>query len=132
VDADTAAFNAVIDAFGLPSNTEAEQAERDRAIQEATKAAIDVPLSVMQTAYESMEVIKVMAETGNPNSVSDAGVGALCALAAVRGAYLNVKINAADLKDKDYLSGVLDRGAETEAKAAALEQQILEIVEAKM
>ncbi len=119
-------------AFGLTSDTEAEKAERDRAIQAATKAAIAVPFEVMQRAFESMDVIKAMAEIGNPNSASDAGVGALCAHAAVRGAFLNVKINAADLQDKEYLANIMARGAEIESKAAAMEQQILEIVEAKM
>jgi glutamate formiminotransferase/formiminotetrahydrofolate cyclodeaminase len=132
VDADTVAFNSVMAAFGLASDTEAEKAERDRAIQAATKAAIAVPFEVMQRAFESMDVIKAMAEIGNPNSASDAGVGALCAHAAVRGAFLNVKINAADLQDKEYLANIMARGAEIESKAAAMEQQILEIVEAKM
>jgi glutamate formiminotransferase/formiminotetrahydrofolate cyclodeaminase len=132
VDADTVAFNSVMAAFGLTSDTEAEKAERDRAIQAATKAAIAVPFEVMQRAFESMDVIKAMAEIGNPNSASDAGVGALCAHAAVRGAFLNVKINAADLQDKEYLANIMARGAEIESKAAAMEQQILEIVEAKM
>jgi glutamate formiminotransferase/formiminotetrahydrofolate cyclodeaminase len=132
VDADTVAFNSVMAAFGLASDTEAEKAERDRAIQAATKAAIAVPFEVMQRAFESMDVIKAMAEIGNPNSASDAGVGALCAHVAVRGAFLNVKINAADLQDKEYLANIMARGAEIESKAAAMEQQILEIVEAKM
>jgi glutamate formiminotransferase/formiminotetrahydrofolate cyclodeaminase len=132
VDADTDAFNAVMDAFGLPQGSNEEKAARDRAIQDATKEAIDIPFRVMQTALDSMEVIKAMAEIGNPNSVSDAGVGALCALTAVKGAFLNVKINAADLADKEYLKGVLERGDDIEASAAQLEREILEIVDAKM
>ncbi len=132
IDADTEAFNGVMAAFGLPKGTPDEAAERDRAIQEATRAAIEVPFTVMKTALDSMEVIGAMAEIGNPNSVSDAGVGALCALAAVKGAFLNVKINAAGFADKQFLERVLAQGAEIEAKATALESQILDTVEAKM
>ncbi len=132
IDADTEAFNGVMAAFGLPKGTPDEAAERDRAIQEATRAAIEVPFTVMKTALDSMEVIAAMAEIGNPNSVSDAGVGALCALAAVKGAFLNVKINAAGFADKQFLERVLAQGAEIEAKATALERQILDTVEAKM
>ncbi len=132
IDADTEAFNGVMAAFGLPKGTPDEAAERDRAIQEATRAAIEVPFTVMKTALDSMEVIGAMAEIGNPNSVSDAGVGALCALAAVKGAFLNVKINAAGFADKQFLERVLAQGAEIEAKATALERQILDTVEAKM
>jgi len=132
IDADTDAFNGVMAAFGLPEASAEEAAERDRAIQEATRAAIEVPFTVMRTALDSMAVVAAMAETGNPNSVSDAGVGALCALAAVRGAFLNVKINAANFTDKRYLQRVLTEGAEIEARATALEKQILETVAAKM
>ena len=89
VDADTEAFNAMMAAMRLPKTTEAEQAARQKAMQEATKAGIEVPLRVMEKSLESMDLMKAMAETGNPNSVSDAGVGALCARTAVMGAFLN-------------------------------------------
>ena len=132
LDEDTNAFNEVMNAFGLPKGTDAEKAERDQAIEDATKAAIEVPFRVMETALESMEVIKAMAESGNPNSVSDAGVGALCARTAVMGAYLNVKINTPDLKDKAYAEDIVAKGKKIQEKAMALEKEILEIVESKL
>ena len=93
----------------MPKSTDQEISARKNAIQEATKNAIEVPLKVMQLAHDSMEILKTMTETGNPNSVSDAGVGALCARTAVEGAFLNVKINAAGLKDETYLKRTLKR-----------------------
>jgi len=128
VDADTEAFNAIMAAFALPKSSDAEKQARKEAIQQATKKAIDIPFRVMELAHGSMQLIKAMAETGNPNSVSDAGVGALCARAAVMGAFLNVKINAAGYDDKDYVSAILSKGAAIEAAAISLEQQILESV----
>ena len=119
VDEDTRAFNQVLAAFGLPKETEGERAVRTQAIQDATRGAIAVPLRVMEVAVAAMEVIAKMAEIGNPNSVSDAGVGALCACAAVRGAGLNVRINASGLKDRGY-------GADALVRAEALERQALE------
>ncbi len=104
VDQDTKAFNQIMMAFGLPKSTDEEKATRTKAIQDATKFAIEIPFKVMQAAYGSMEVIKAMAETGNPNSVSDAGVGALCASSAVMGAFMNVRINAAGFDDTRRLS----------------------------
>ncbi|MFQ5411530.1 MAG: glutamate formimidoyltransferase [Phycisphaerae bacterium] len=132
VDEDTAAFNAVMAAFGLPLGTEAEKAERHAAIQAATRGAIEAPFRVMEQALASMEVIRAMAEIGNPNSVSDAGVGALCARTAVMGAFLNVKINAGELEDKGVVADILKRGAEIEQKATTAEREILEIVNSKM
>lgn len=125
VDEDTSAFNRIMEAFGLPKDTEEDKKLRTEAIQNATKYAIEIPFRVMKKAYESMEVIKAMAETGNPNSVSDAGVGALCARSAVMGAYLNVKINAAGLADKEFTADILARGAEIERKASELEAAVL-------
>ena len=104
VDADTKAFNQIMSAFGLPKSTEEEKKVRTQAIQEATKNAIEVPFKVMNLAYESMQVIKAMAEIGNPNSISDAGVGALCARSAVMGAFMNVRINAAAYSDKNFVA----------------------------
>ncbi len=132
VDEDTRAFNRVMDAFGLPKGTEQEKAARKRAIQEATRHAIEVPLSVMKESFSSFELLKAMAETGNPNSVSDAGVGALCARTAVMGAFLNIKINAASLTDKEYANAVLSEGKAIEEAAIRLEKQILEIVNARI
>ena len=132
VDEDTRAFNKIMDAFGLPKGTDEEKKSRKKAIQDATKYAIEVPYRVMQLSYESMAVIKAMAETGNPNSASDAGVGALCARTAVYGAYLNVKINASGLDDKAYAEEKIKAGREMLDKAMVMEAEILKIVEGKI
>ncbi len=132
VDEDTQAFNQIMAAFGLPKSNDEEKAIRTSAIQAATKNAIDIPLGVMSIAFESMQVIKAMAEIGNPNSVSDAGVGALCARAAVLGAFMNVRINAADYQDKAYIASILQKGQEIEADAIQLEKEILAIVDQKI
>ncbi len=132
VDADTQAFNQIMNAFGLPKTTDDEKAIRSKAIQDATRNAIEIPFKVMQTAYSSMEVIKAMAETGNPNSVSDAGVGALCARSAVMGAFMNVRINAADYEDKAYVNDIITKGKEIENKTIALEKEILAVVNTKI
>ncbi|MFQ5590798.1 MAG: glutamate formimidoyltransferase [Phycisphaerae bacterium] len=132
VDEDTDAFNKIMDAFGLPCGTDAEKAQRDAAIQRATKEAIEVPFRVMQNAFEVMEVIQAMAEFGNPNSVSDAGVGAMCARLAVMGAYLNVKINSGGVSDERWVEDILARGKEIEDKALAMEKNILDTVNGKM
>ena len=110
VDADTKAFNKIMEAFGLPKSTDEEKLARTNAIQEATKFAIEIPFQVMMASYNSMEVIKAMAEIGNPNSVSDAGVGALCARSAVKGAFMNVRINTNGYNDKVYVAETLKRG----------------------
>jgi len=118
VDEDTDAFNAIMDAFSLPKSTDQEKKIRSAAIQAATKHAMEVPFEVMQTAFQSLEVIGKMAEIGNPNSLSDAGVGALCARTAVYGAYLNVRINSGELTDKTFAEDML-------AKAANLLQETI-------
>jgi glutamate formiminotransferase / formiminotetrahydrofolate cyclodeaminase len=132
VDEDTKSFNAIMAAFGLPKETETEKEIRSKAIQAATKYAIEVPLQVMETALHSFNLLLAMASEGNPNSVSDAGVGALCACAAVRGAYLNVKINAASYKDKEFVNLVLAKAQRMEAKAVELEEDVLDIVNTKI
>ena len=132
VDADTKAFNQIMNAFALPKGNEEEKSNRTKAIQDATKYAIEIPLKVMQVAYSSMEVIKAMAEIGNPNSVSDAGVGALCVRSAVMGAFMNVRINAAGYDDKIFVADVVTRGKEIENKTIALETAILTIVNEKI
>ena len=109
VDEDTRAFNRVMDAFGLPKGNEKEKAARKQAIQAATQYATEVPLKVMELAYGSFDVIEAMAKTGNPNSISDAGVGALAARAAVVGAYLHVRINARDLDDRTVANRIIQR-----------------------
>ena len=132
IDEDTNAFNRVMAAFGLPKGTDTEKEERTRAIEEANKSATDVPFRVMQTALDSMEVIKAMAEHGNPNSVSDAGVGALCARTAAMGAYLNVRINTPALKDRGFANDRLTKGKKIQDRVIALEQEILAIVDSKL
>ncbi|MBL7744032.1 MAG: glutamate formimidoyltransferase [Chitinophagaceae bacterium] len=132
VDQDTKAFNRIMTAFGLPRSTEEEKTIRSKTIQDATRFAIEIPFKVMQAAYGSMEVIKEMAETGNPNSVSDAGVGALCARSAVMGAFMNVRINAAGYDDKKYVEEIVAKGREIENSTIALEKQILNTVNDKI
>lgn len=121
-----------MDAFSLPKSNEEEKAIRTEAIQSATENATRVPLKVMQTTLESFELLKNMAEKGNPNSVSDAGVGVLCARAAIRSAMLNVRINAADLSDKALAEELISKGKNIEEKALAEEEDILKIVNDKI
>lgn len=132
VDEDTNAFNKIMDAFGLPKNTDQEKVDRTAAIQAATRYAIEIPFRVMKRSFDAFELIEAMAEIGNPNSVSDAGVGALAARSAVMGAFLNVKINASGLKDKAYVDQVLAEGSEIERKAQEKEREILNIVNSKI
>jgi len=132
IDEDTNAFNRIMAAFGLPKASPEEKSLRHKAIQEATREAIEVPFRVMGLCLESLEIMKAMAETGNPNSVSDAGVGALAAVAGVRGAHLNVRINAPGLEDKKYIADILTKAKDTEEKALNLEAGILRIVNSKI
>lgn len=132
VDEDTNAFKKIMDAFNLPKSTKNEIRIRNQTIQNATKYAIEVPLKVMETAYDSMEVIRVMAEIGMNSSVSDVGVGAACAKTAVLGAFLNVKVNAITLEDKSYAKSVILKGEKLMKKTKILESIILELVESKI
>lgn len=132
VDEDTRAFNKIMDAFSLPKSTDAEKMARTSEIQSATKYAIEVPLKVMKTCLETMTIIKAMAIDGNPNSVSDAGVGALCARSAVLGAFLNVKINASGYKDANYVLQVLAEAQSLADQAQQAEVEILTIVNQKI
>jgi len=132
VDEDTNAFTKIMNAFGLPKATDDEKQLRTQAIQEATKYAIEIPFRVMQLSFQSMEIIKAMAEIGNPNSASDAGVGALCARSAIMGAYLNVKINSKDLTDNTYVEKVISEGAIIEKRAQEMEKEIIALVEEKI
>lgn len=129
VDADTAAFNSIMEAYGMPKNTDAQKEARTAAIQAATKHAIDIPMEVAETAFEALEVAKAMAEVGNPNSITDAGVGAMCLRSAVMGAVLNARINAGDLTDKDYVSRTLARCEELVSTAQKIEGEILSRVD---
>ena len=132
VDEDTLAFNKIMDAFGLPKNTDEEKKVRTGAIQAATKYAIEIPLKVMELSFQSLEVIEQMALIGNQNSVTDAGEGALCARSAVMGAYLNVRINAKGYADKAFIDSVLMRGFELQNETIKIENRILQVVEDKI
>ncbi|OWP30477.1 glutamate formimidoyltransferase [Prevotella nigrescens] len=132
VDEDTEAFNRIMEAFGLPKKTEEEKAARSAAIQAATLFATQVPLHTMQASFKVFELCKAMAEEGNPNSVSDAGVGVLAARAAVLGAGLNVKINASGLKDRETADKLVGEANELIKKANELEAEIMKIVEKKL
>jgi glutamate formiminotransferase / formiminotetrahydrofolate cyclodeaminase len=130
VDEDTRAFNQIMDAFSLPKKSDNEKFIRHQAIQEASKYAMQVPLRVMKVSLESMELIEAMAKEGNPNSVSDAGVGALCARSAVMGAFLNVKINASGVEDKEIASSMMEKAIGMQKDAQFREGRILDIVDA--
>ena len=132
VDEDTAAFNQIMAAFGMPKGTDAEKALRSQAIQQATLYASEVPLRTMKTAIEVLPLCRQMAEEGNPNSVSDAGVGAIAARGAVLGAALNVKINAGQLKDRATALSLMTEADQLVAQAIAEEKEILAIVETKL
>lgn len=125
VDEDTEAFAKIMDVFSMPKGTEEEKAARAEAMEKATLYASRVPLKTMQTAMEAMPVALAMARIGNPASASDAGVGAIAALAAVRGAHLNVRINAAGLKDRSLAAELTDEAARIEAEAVAAEAEVL-------
>ena len=125
VDEDTEAFAKIMDVFSMPKGTEEEKAARAEAMEKATLYATRVPLKTMQTAMEAMPVALAMARIGNPASASDAGVGAIAALAAVRGAHLNVRINAAGLKDRTLATELTDEAARIEAEAVAAEAEVL-------
>jgi len=129
VDADTRAFDSIMAAFGLPKSTDAEKSIRTQAIQNATKLAMEVPLQVMRLCLQSMDVIEAMANNGNPNSVSDAGVGALCARTAVLGAFMNVRINAAGCTDAAFVRSVLEEGSQIEKEAVIKEERIRKVVD---
>jgi glutamate formiminotransferase/formiminotetrahydrofolate cyclodeaminase len=132
VDADTRAFNEIMTAFGLPKSTPEEKAVRTEAIQAATKTAIEVPFRVMEVAAASLPLIRAMAETGNPNSVSDAGVGALCVRASVLGAFLNVRINAGGYQDKAFVAEIMAKAKKIEEEAVLAEVEIMKIVGEKI
>lgn len=129
VDEDTEAFNRIMAAFGMPKSTDKDKRLRSEAIQKATLFAAQVPLETMKASFKAFEICKAMAETGNPNSVSDAGVGALAARAAVLGAGLNVKINASSLKDKAQEEALINEANNLMAEADKAEREVMEIVE---
>ena len=132
VDEDTAAFNRIMEAFRLPKGSDAEKAARKQAIQDATRYAIETPYRVMERSLDAMPLLEAMAKDGNPNSVTDAAVGALCARSAVMGAFLNVRINTADLEDKAYVEQILASGEKLVAEAQRYETTILAQCDAVM
>jgi glutamate formiminotransferase/formiminotetrahydrofolate cyclodeaminase len=132
VDEDTEAFNRIMAVFAMPKTTDEEKAARSAALQSATLYATQVPLKTMKASLRVFEIVKAMAEIGNPNSVSDAGVGALAARSAVLGAQLNVKINAAGLKDRDTAEALIAEAQQIAEQAVALEAETLKIVNEKI
>ena len=132
VDEDTNAFNAIMDAFSLPKSNETEKVTRNKAIHDATINAIEIPFKVMKLGYDCFDLLEYMVKEGNPNSVSDAGVGALCVRSAVMGAYLNVMINAATVKEDTRVKEMVEKGYEIEKAAIKRESELLEIVKAKI
>ncbi len=132
VDEDTDAFNRIMAAFGMPKKTEEDKAARTAAIQDATLYATQVPMRTMKASFKAFEICRAMVETGNPNSVTDAGVGALAARAAVIGAGMNVKINASSLTDREVAEKLIAEANELVAKANAEEAAITAMVEEKI
>ena len=129
VDEDTKAFNKIMSAVSLPKDTKEQKLNRSAALESATKYAIEVPFKIMETSFSCLESIKCMTELGNPNSISDAGVAALCIRTAVMGAYLNVKINCKDLNDKKFVSTILKKGKMIVNSTNKIEGEIMELVE---
>ncbi len=129
IDEDTRAFDAIMAALGMPRASDDDKQRRTQALRDATLNAIAVPLQTMRVAAQTYDLLEAMAKTGNPASISDVGVGVLCATAAVRGAHLNVRINAGGLKDPGEAAAMLDEANQIAQRAAASEQAILELVE---
>ncbi len=132
VDEDTNAYNHIMAAFGLPKGNDAEKAARKEAIDAATVYAIKIPFRTMELAFESFSLAKEMVQHGNPNCASDAGVGALCARAAVKGTYLNVMTNAKSLKDNAEVSEIIAKSEKMNAQCEVLEKEIWDIAISKM
>lgn len=132
VDEDTNAFNKIIDGFRMPKGTDEEKEARKQAIEKATIYATEIPFQVMETAYNSMEVMQAMLKEGMQSSISDAGVGALCARTAVVGAYFNVRINAKDIKDRVFAEAILAKSEAIFQKAIAIENEVMEYITSKV
>jgi glutamate formiminotransferase/formiminotetrahydrofolate cyclodeaminase len=129
VDEDTNAFNKIIEGFRLPKTNHKEIEIRDKSIEEATKYATEIPLKVMETAYKSIEVLLEMMKKGLQNSLSDGGVGVLCAKTAVTGAYFNVRINAKDIKDRKFADTILAKAANIYKETIALENEMMKMID---
>ncbi len=132
IDEDTSAFNAIMDAYSMPKTTEEDKSLRNKAVQDATRYAAEVPYRIMETAYKSLEVVRAMAEYGNPNSVTDAGVGALAIRSCVMGALLNVRINVGGLEDREYVDSLLAKAEEIERKTIESEKEIISVVNSRI
>lgn len=132
VDEDTQAFNRIMAAVTLPKDSDEQKESRLTALQSATKYAIEVPFKIMETSFACLESIKCMAEVGNPNSISDAGVAALCIRTAVMGAYLNVRINCKDLNDDNYVSDIIQKGKLIVEQTNQIEKEIMLLVEKQL
>ncbi|MCR5115154.1 MAG: glutamate formimidoyltransferase [Bacteroidales bacterium] len=132
VDEDTNAFNMIMNAFGLPKGTDEEKAARKQAIQEATKYATEVPFRTVKRSFDVFDICEQMIKKGNPNSVTDAAVGVLCAEAAVTGAYLNVKINASSLADKEFANQIVGEAREYLLKARRNKQRLINLVDKRL
>ena len=132
VDEDTNAFNKIMNAFGLPKGTDEEKAARKRAIQEATKYATEVPFRTVQRSFEVFEICELMIKKGNPNSVTDGAVGVLCAEAAVTGAYLNVKINASSLDDKEFATKIVAEAHNYVVRANRIKSRLIKLVDKQL
>jgi glutamate formiminotransferase/formiminotetrahydrofolate cyclodeaminase len=132
VDEDTKAFNKIIEGFRMPKGSDEEKAIRRSAIEEATKYATEIPFQVMETAHNSMEVMEAMVKEGLPSSLSDAGVGILCARTAVIGAYFNVRINAKDIKDRKFADSILARAEKIYTSTIKIEKEVIAYIDNKM
>lgn len=132
VDEDTRAFNLILEAFKLPKESAEDKKARKIAIQTATRYAIETPFQTIELAFRCFDLCKAMVQTGLPSSVSDAAVGALCARAAVKGAYLNVKVNCSGLDDKVFVEEVMRKSLDYLSKADDMERQIIELAEMRM
>jgi glutamate formiminotransferase/formiminotetrahydrofolate cyclodeaminase len=132
IDDDTRAYNRVVVAAGMPRSTAEERAAREAALEAANLGALEVPWQVMNTASQSFDLLYAMAKDGNPASASDAGVGALCARAAIRGAWLNVRTNATSIKNQDSIAAILKEGPGIDREAEKREKAILAIVDQRM
>jgi glutamate formiminotransferase/formiminotetrahydrofolate cyclodeaminase len=132
VDEDTNAFNKIIDGFRMPKDTNEEKQARALAIENATIYATEIPFKVMETAFQSMEVMQAMLKDGLQNSLSDAGVGVLCARTAVIGAYFNVRINAKDIKDRTFAASILAKAAIIYKQTIAIENDTIAFIDSKI
>ena len=132
VDEDTNAFNKIIDGFRMPKGTDEEKELRKQAIEDATIYATEIPFQVMETAYNSMEVMQAMIMDGLQNSLSDAGVGILCAKTAVTGAYFNVRINAKDIKDRVFAENIIAKSNKIYQATLEVEKEVIAYIDSKM